>query len=199
MTSEEAGVHIYVSGVPGVGKTSLCRSLAARWPDRFVHVEMGRLITEASEVSVDRDEMRAHPNRYVDSFVLGRATQALSDTLGELEKRGLTALVEGRAVVRETFGFMLMPTSEDHFGRIAYRCIVHLCAPPTDIQARISGDPKFRWQATTTQVEVHQDLEFSVSVTHALTHKVPLYCVDASGTAETVIAGTLDVIGGDLN
>lgn len=198
MINEGAGGHIYVSGVPGVGKTSLCRSLAAQWPDRFVHVEMGRLITEASPASVDRDELRAHPSRYVDSIVLGRATQTLADRLREWEKRGLTALVEGRAVVREVFGFMLMPASEDHFGQVSYRCIVHLYAPPAVIETRISGDPKFRWQETRTQVEVHQNLEFSVGVSHALVHRIPLYCVDASGTAEMVVGGTLGVIDGDL-
>ena len=191
-------MHIYVSGVPGVGKSSLCRSLAVSRPDRFVHVEMGRLISEASQSSLDRDELRAHPHRYVNSLVLGRANQALLEQLWEIERGGQTAVVEGRAVVRDRFGLMLMPASEDHFARITYGCIVHLYAPSSVIQGRISGDLKSRWEVNSIELEAHQNLELSVSVAHALTYAVPLYCVDASGPAETVLNAALDVTAGIL-
>jgi len=182
---------VYVTGVPGVGKSTLCRRLCDLRPNRYVHVSFGALILAAiGESGLTEKNLRESAASLVTSRVLRLATEKL---IAEVDQSpaGILLLIDSHAVSQDRFGYVVTPDGPDYFGRLRYQAIIQLFASPTTVLAMSLPAASGRQARTARDIDVHFALQSAVSVNYAAANGCPLLLVDAGPPAD-VLAATVN-------
>jgi adenylate kinase len=178
---------VLVTGVPGVGKTSLCRFLVDARPHRYVHIRFGNLILRA----LDRDEiteteLRRSAASLVTPSILEVATEMLMAEVAKNSERII--LVDSHAVSQNRYGYVVTPDGASYFGRLRYAAIVQLFALPSTVLARSAALASGRQASVERDVNIHFMLQCSVSVGYSAASECPLLIVEAEKGVDRVAA-----------
>lgn len=188
----------YVTGVPGVGKTTLCKTIISRHPAKYCHVNFGQLIASSLTTLLDQGvaerELRSDPTRFVTQEVLQAASSNLFSELAKDAYAGFEWLMlDSHAVSQDWFGFVATPDGPPYFSKLRYSAIIHLYAAPEVILARSNLENSGRQAANAEDVSRHESLLQSVTVAYSMMSGCPAYFV-ASNETPTSVADRVDKI-----
>src|SRR2546429_7062691 len=125
---------ILVTGVPGVGKTTMCMFLAAMKPQRYVHVPFGGLIHRAlNQPEITEADLRRSAAQLVTPRILSVATDML---MTEVARESRMVLVDSHAVSQTRYGYIVTPDGPSYFLRLRYSAIVQLFASAATVLSR---------------------------------------------------------------
>lgn len=171
-------VIVLVTGVPGVGKTTLCQFLAATRPSEYAHVPFGSLILRALCVDqVTETDLRKSAASLVTRRVLDEATEMLMAEVAKQSKR--IVLVDSHAVSQDRFGYVVTADGASYFSRLRYGAVVQLFASPSTVLSRSAKAVSGRQASSETDIETHFLLQSAVSVGYSVACECPLFVVCA--------------------
>lgn len=185
--AHEALVIVLVTGVPGVGKTTLCKFMVSVWPNDYVHISFGTLILRTLSLNaewVTEPELRRAAASLVTHRTLTEATELLMVEVAEAQHR--IVLIDSHAVSQDRFGYIVTPDGRTYFDRLQYGAIVQLQAAPPTILARSAPDVSGRQARNEKDIELHYVLQSAVSVGYSAASECPLYVVEAEEPVESV-------------
>jgi adenylate kinase len=176
---------ILVTGVPGVGKTSLCRFLAGTRPNRYIHVPFGNLILRALDrEEITEPELRSSAASLVTPSILAVATEMLMIEIAK--SSGHIILIDSHAVSQNRFGYVVTPDGASYFGRLRYTAIVQLFASPSTVLTRSAAAVSGRQAIFERDVDMHFMLQCCVSVGYSAASECPLLVVEAEENVNRV-------------
>ena len=192
-SSLAADMLVLVTGVPAVGKTSVCQYMSATWPSRYLHVPFGRLLLEAiSDAQVTEQSLRESPSEFVDASTIRLATETLL-SVAQRTPSDVTVLVDSHAVSQDRFGYVARPDGDDYFRTVQYSAIIQLHADPAVVLQRTDVNRDGRHATTMEDLSTHFLLQAAVSMSYARASSCALYVVWAQESVESV-AHTVDSI-----
>lgn len=179
-----------VTGVPGVGKTTVCSMLAAKYPDRYRHVSFGKLILEAlqesGERAVNHSDLRRDVSRLVTPTVIERATRLLEERARSGDARAW-AIVDSHAVSQDWYGYRVTADGPRYFAVIRYSAIVNLFADAATVLKRTASDRAGRRALSEKELEIHFGLQAAVSICYGSLSECPVFFVDGGGELDAVV------------
>ncbi len=185
-----------VTGVPGIGKSTICSTLAEGQPDRYRHVSFGRLILEAltdhGVTGVSEQDLRRRATELVTKQVLKSAT-ALLAALVDRATDHEWLLIDSHAVSQDWYGYRATPDGSDYFAIFTYAAVVQLFAESTVVLERGAASTSGRYASTPGQLDLHFQLQAAVSISYGAQSACPVFFVDAAGEVADV-AATVDTL-----
>lgn len=179
-----------MTGVPGVGKTSVCAGLTNKFPKRYRHLPFGRLIRQVlSEAGEEISEKALRQD--VTAFVTPAVLAAATDELIRQTHSGASStwtLIDSHAVSQDWYGYLVTPDGSAYFSRVKYDAIVNLYADEVAVLARSHTASSGRRALTAADVALHAQLQAAVSIQYASYAQCPLYFISADTTLEDVVS-----------
>ncbi|HZR82560.1 MAG TPA: AAA family ATPase [Candidatus Binatia bacterium] len=194
---------VLLTGVPGVGKSSVARWLEERCDARYRWVPFGELIRQAlNELAgsrVEEAQLRREPTSLVTEAVLEHATRQLVAMCASSARR-VVVIVDSHAVSQDQFGFRSTPDGPSYFKALRYDAIVQLVLPGQEILDRTPVGTGGRQARSGVDLDFHSSLQLMVSTFYAAMSECPLFVVSADGAVSEVAArvdGVLTRVVGD--
>lgn len=191
---------VLVTGVPGVGKTSVCAYLAGHFPDRYEHLPFGRLIAEALPEEPLEADLRRSPTQYVTRGALRRATTRLLGALSTSRSESRVTLLDSHAASQDDFGFVATPDGRTYFESVQYGAIVQLFASARTVLMRSDNVVSGRRAESEADLAMHFQIQTAISTLYSSLSECPAYFVSAEAPVVDV-AARLDILlrggGGD--
>ncbi len=184
---DETLVIVLVTGVPGVGKTTLCSSMVDSWPGDYAHISFGKLILKALNPNtelVTEPDLRRSAASLVTRTILAEATELLMVRVAKEQQR--IVLVDSHAVSQDKFGYIVTPDGRTYFDRLQYGAIVQLHAAPLTILSRTAPAASGRQARSEKDIELHCILQSAISVGYSAASECPLYVVEAEEPTEAL-------------
>ncbi|MGI8426323.1 MAG: ATP-binding protein [Actinomycetota bacterium] len=178
-----------MTGVPGVGKTTVCSMLAAQYPGRYCHVSFGKLILEAlesGERALSYSGLRREVSKFVTPAVIERATRLLEERARSAEPT-IWTVVDSHAVSQDWYGYRVTADGPRYFAVIRYKAIVNLFANAGAVLNRTVLDRAGRHALSEKELELHSGLQAAVSICYGSLSECPVFFVDAGGDIKAVV------------
>lgn len=162
-----------VTGVPGIGKTTLGRRVADLSDGAIKHISAGELFLKVVQVPADHARIRSEVDTLITADVIRKAKAMLLEAIATSDSE--TVLVDSRVVSPVENGFRVTLDSTAFLAEIAYVGIVQLVAPPAVILARYAEARGGR--TMTSEEDIHRcDLLLqAVCVQYAQICRCPFY------------------------
>lgn len=170
---------VYISGLPGVGKTTAVKYLATTRPDEYIRLSFGDALRELTDPDSTDETFRGSAARSVDRDVVEMATANLAQRIRKEPAR--VVLIDSHAVTPGPEGLRTTPDTAERVAAFSYSVIVHLAA--ADVEERIlrNSGSQGRTAMTASEVAVAETLQLSIVARYASLCDCPLYVVAATG------------------
>lgn len=134
-----------VIGVPGVGKSTLCRGLVAAYPEHFVAMSLGDAIqAELGSQIGSRLEMRSRGPELISDVILRRAHERIWSEVADRGEFGKLILLEWRDVVTTDGGFRTVPLDPRLANRSDCLAVLNIVISGNDLYRRVYDQPDGR-------------------------------------------------------
>lgn len=118
---------VYVSGLPGIGKTTAVKHLAKTRPDEYVRLSFGETLREVIAPEATVESFRRMASIRVDRDAMKRATAVLVRQIQDEDTR--VVLIDSHAVAPTPLGLRATPDTAERVVAFGYNLIAHLSAP----------------------------------------------------------------------
>lgn len=173
---------VYLTGVPGSGKTTIARALAAA--SDVEHLSYSEYL--ADRLATTRENLRDQSGKIVTAEVVAAIDEELCDLIANGESEII--IIDSHAVTYEPYGLRVIPFKPDVLDRLRLDVVICLTADPEVIVDRVNAAREGRGEAHARSVASAQRLQEAVAVSYALTLGVPLYFIDANSPVGTVVS-----------
>jgi adenylate kinase len=177
-------VAVYVSGLPGIGKTAAVKHLAETRPEEYVRLSFGEALREVTDPDATVESFRGRATRSVDRAVIEKATVSLVQRIRDEANR--VALIDSHAVTPAPEGLRTTPDTAQRVALFGYSVIVHLSV--ADVEERILRNSRSagRTAMTATDIAAAETMQLSIVARYASLCDCPLYVVSAAGDVVNV-------------
>lgn len=185
----------YLTGVPGVGKTTTARLLAELDSARFTRVSFGELILEVlrrESANMSEGHLRVHGRELVTSTLLQTATGLLQDRISAASTQWV--VIDSHAVSQYGTDFVADPDGPSFFSEFLYDAIVHLRAEPAVVLARTQRDGTGRQAESVGDLAFHDQLLTAVSTLYASLSSCRAFFLNADRTPVDVGRAVISVL-----
>lgn len=175
---------VYVSGLPGVGKTSVVKHLVHTTPGKYMRLSFGELLRTVVAPNASVESFRGSASGSVDRAAIEAATAAAAQRIRDEPHR--VVLIDSHAVTPVAEGLRATPDTAARVTAFGYSVIVHLAAAGSEKRIlRISGS-EGRTTMTSWEVPSAETMQLSIVARYASLCDCPLYVVSADGGVEEV-------------
>lgn len=187
---------VYVSGLPGIGKTTVCNYLVDMRPDRYVRLSFGELLRDVAVPQASVESFRANSSANVDRAAIEAATVAGAERIRNEASR--IVLVDSHAVTPVAEGIRATPDTADRVTQFGYSVIVHLDASTAETRVVENGGSEGRRAMTAAEVASAEVMQLSIVTHYASLCDCPLYVVSARGSTAEIAGRAEDAIAAGL-
>jgi adenylate kinase len=177
-------VAVYVSGLPGIGKTTAVKHLAETRPDKYVRLSFGEALREVANPQATVESFRGTATRNVDRVVIKKATANLAQRIRDEANR--VVLIDSHAVTPAPEGLRTTPDTAERVGAFSYGVIVHLSAAAAEERILRNSGSDGRTAMTASEIAAAETLQLSIVALYASLCDCPLYVVSAIGDVTDV-------------
>jgi adenylate kinase len=187
---------VLLSGLPGIGKTSVATGLCEDYPSEFGRIHFGGLIRRSIEETHvafrDHEDFRSRFAGYLTKEILEQATSLVPGELTTCLAR--VALLDSHAVTPQPNGALkVSPDSLGRLEQLPYAMILHLSA--SGVEDRVAANSLTAGRRVLEpSVVVAETAQIAVAVGYAAATDCPLYVVDARGSLEDVKRRVRDIV-----
>jgi adenylate kinase len=175
---------VYVSGLPGVGKTSVVRHLADTRPDDYVRLSFGELLRTVTAPDASAESFRRSASVSVDRVAIEAATALAAELIRDEQHR--VVLMDSHAVTPVAEGLRATPDNAARVTAFGYRIIVHLAAAGSESRIMKNSGSEGRTTMSVWEVATSEAMQLSIVTRYASLCDCPLYVVSADGCVEEV-------------
>jgi adenylate kinase len=177
-----------ISGLPGIGKTSVVSQLCNRYPDTYERLHFGALLREVveqhSSATMAHAEFRARFRELVTREVIESAT--LSTRRQVDNSPAPVCLLDSHAVSPTIAGIRCTPDSPERLRLLGLAGIVHLALAGALERVLANGEIDGRVMMSEAEAEVAEQAQLATIVIYAAMSDCPAVIVDSSGPVEGV-------------
>jgi adenylate kinase len=174
---------VYVSGLPGVGKTSAVKHLVDTRPDDYVRLSFGELLRSVVAPNASVESFRSSASS-VDRAVIEAATDAAAQRIRDERRR--VVLMDSHAVSPVAEGLRATPDTAARVATFGYSVIVHLAAAGSEARILQNSGREGRTTMSPWEVATAEAMQLSIVTRYASLRDCPLYVVSADGGVEEV-------------
>ena len=173
---------VYLTGAPATGKSTLCRNLAANFPDLAVFSYSERLrdhVARRIASQLSEEQIRQQSGRLVTAQDVQEVDLSLLELLHR--ERGVRSiLIDSHAVTKEVYGFRVTPFSDERVLQLDPDFVICLYADSEVIVERIRSHPMGRPAVTNFEADMHTLMQSTLALHYATRLGRPLYLLDSS-------------------
>ena len=175
---------VYVSGLPGIGKTTAVKYLASARPSEYVRHSFGEALREVVDPDAPHEAFRGGASLSVDRAVIAQATVKLADRIRREATR--VVLIDSHAVSPAPEGLRATPDAAARVAAFDYSVIVHLSLADAEERVLRNSEHEGRKAMSAQELATAETIQLSIVAHYASLCDCPLYVVSASGEAEAV-------------
>ncbi|MFL5914870.1 MAG: AAA family ATPase [Gaiellaceae bacterium] len=175
---------VYVSGLPGIGKTTAVKNLVEARPDEYVRLSFGETLREVIASDESLEAFRGNATRTVSRAAIENATTMLAHRIRDEPTR--VVLIDSHAVTPATEGLRATPDTAERLAAFGYEVIAHLSAAGAEERILRHGGSEGRTAIAASEIAPAETVQLSIVARYASLCDCPLYVLSASGTAEEV-------------
>ena len=175
---------IYVSGLPGIGKTTAVAHLVEARPDEYLRLSFGEALREIIDPDGSLETFRGRATRSVNRFVIEKATKRLVHRIRAEPTR--VVLIDSHAVTPASEGLRATPDTAERVAAFGYSLIIHLSAFGVEERILRSSGSEGRRALTASEVRTAETMQLSIVARYASLCDCPLYVLSAVGEVEEV-------------
>lgn len=189
-------VAVYVSGLPGIGKTTAVTQLVEARPDEYVRLSFGEALREVTDPDGTVELFRGGATRSVNRVVIEKATANLAQRIRDEPTR--VVLIDSHAVTPASEGLRATPDTAGRVAAFGYSVITHLSAAGAEERILRNGGTEGRTAMTASEIATAEMMQLSIVACYASLCDCPLYVLSAAGEAEEVADRLARAITGGL-
>jgi adenylate kinase len=179
---------IYLTGSPATGKSSLTQYLQQHVRPLTVFAYSKLLadhIAQRHAASVTENQLRERSALLVTREDVATVDAELINAV-QSTRRTSHVIIDSHAVTKEKYGFRVTPFSIEKLRLLNPTMIVDLFADSSVVLDRIRHNSQGRPTISSSEADLHTNLQATVALTYAVELNVPIYFVDSSGSVEHV-------------
>jgi adenylate kinase len=186
--SREGGAVVYVSGLPGVGKTTVVKHLVGLAPHRYVRLSFGEALRGVAAPDLSVEAFREAAPTLLNRAAIEAATVAAGEQIAIEYAAGRAVLIDSHAVTPTPEGLKATPDTDTRAAAFAYTVIVHLAVAGAHARVLQSVAHEGRTPFDPAEVQAAETIQLAVVTRYASICDCPLYVVGSSGAAHVVAA-----------
>jgi adenylate kinase len=175
---------VYVSGLPGVGKTTAVTHLIEARPDEYVRLSFGEALREIIDPDGTVDSFRGGATSSVSRAAIEKATAKLAQRIQDETAR--VVLIDSHAVTPAPEGLRATPDTSKRVAAFGYNAIAHLSAVGVEERILRNSGTEGRTVMTMPEIAIAETIQLSIVARYASLCDCPLYVVSAAGEGEEV-------------
>jgi len=170
---------VYVSGLPGIGKTSVVEHLVDTRPDDYMRLGFGELLRAVVAPDASVQSFRGSASGTVDRAAIEAATAAAAQLIRDEPHR--VVLIDSHAVTPVADGLRATPDTAARVTAFSYSVIVHLAAAGSEQRILRYSGSEGRATMASWEVASAETMQLSIVARYASLCDCPLYVVSADG------------------
>jgi adenylate kinase len=175
---------VYVSGLPGVGKTAAAKLLAETRPNEYVRLSFGEALQEVTDPDATLESFRSGSSISVDRAAIEKATTNLGRRIqGEATR---VVLIDSHAVTPAPEGLRATPDTAKRLAAFGYSVIAHLSSVAAEERILRNSEAEGRTVMTMQEIATAETIQLSIVARYASLCDCPLYVISAAGEIEEV-------------
>jgi len=175
---------VYVSGLPGIGKTTAVVHLVQARPSEYVRLSFGEALREIIDPEETHEAFRSDATRTVSRVVIEKATETLAQRIRNEPTR--VVLIDSHAVAPASDGLRATPDTAERVAAFGYSLITHLSAFGVEERILLSSGTEGRRAMTASEIATAEMIQLSIVTRYASLCDCPLYALSAVGKVEEV-------------
>jgi adenylate kinase len=175
---------VYVSGLPGVGKTNAVVHLVEARPNEYIRLSFGEALREVIAPEGSLEAFRGSAMRSVDRVAIDKATKNLARRIRD--ERTRVALVDSHAVTPASEGLRATPDTAERVAAFGYSVVAHLSAVGAEDRILRASGREGRSAMTVAEIGTAETVQLSIVARYASLCDCPLYILSAVGEVEEV-------------
>lgn len=175
---------VYVSGLPGIGKTSAVKHLTRARPTEYLRLSFGEALQGVTGPGGTVESFRSGASKSVDRAAIEKATTRLARQIQDEATR--VVLIDSHAVTPTPEGLQATPDTAKRVAVFGYSVIVHLSSAAAEERILRNSKAEGRSAMTMQAITTAETIQLSIVARYASLCDCPLYVVSAAGEVEEV-------------